>query len=232
MNSFELKNEKEFEKDFEKEFDKEFEKEFSEGSLGLQLITDDKKNLFDLFTENKTFIYSVLFYTAGLLCGSFIYKNCQNEVLNGILASKSSEFVQLLMNNLSLYMLVFAASVLLGICLVGFPFINIIPFLIGFEAGMKVAYYYINFNVKGIGYSLLMVVPFVCLFLIVILYSVSMSYDLSKRIYGITIKKSDMFEEFNYKTYLKKYLAYAGLIIVVALINTAVCTALNGLISI
>ncbi len=55
---------------------------------------------------------------------------------------------------------------------------------------------------------------------------------MSKNIYDITIKKSDMSEEFSYKTYLKKYLAYAGLIIVVSLINTAICTALNGLISI
>ncbi len=224
MDSFELKNEKELEKEFEKEFSKEITK--------LELIETDKKDWFVLFTENKTFIYSVLFYAAGLLCGSFIYKNCKNDVLNNILSAKNGDFLQLLLNNLSLYMLIFVAAVLLGVCLVGFPIINSIPFLIGFEAGMKVAYYYINFNIKGIGYSLLMVAPFVCLFLTVVIYSVSMSYELSRKIYNITIKKSDMSEEFNYKTYLKKYLAYAGLIIIVALINTAVCTALNGLISI
>lgn len=220
MDSFELKNEKEFEKEFNKEIQQ------------LELIKPDKKDWFVIFSENKTFIYSVLFYAAGLLCGSFIYKNCQNEVLNNILASKGGDFVQLLLNNLSLYMLVFALSVLLGVCLVGFPLINIIPFFIGFEAGMKAAYYYVNFGVKGIGYSFLMVAPFVCLFLTVVIYSVSMSYDLSKKIYEITVKKSDMSEEFNYKTYLKKYLAYAGLIILVALINTSICTALNGLIAI
>lgn len=224
MDSFELKNEKELEKEFEKEFSSEIAK--------LELIETDKKDLFTLFSENKTFIYSVLFYAAGLLCGSFIYKNCRNDILNNILSAADGDFLQLLMNNLSLYMLIFVASVLLGVCLVGFPIINIIPFLIGFEAGMKVTYYYINFNIKGIGYSLLMVAPFVCLFLTVILYSVSMSYDLSRKIYSITVKKSDMSEEFNYRTYLKKYLAYAGLVIIVALVNTAVCTALNGLISI
>ena len=224
MDSFELKNEKELEKEFEKEFSSEIAK--------LELIETDKKDFFTLFSENKTFIYSVLFYAAGLLCVSFIYKNCQNDILNNILSAANGDFLQLFLNNLSLYMLIFAASVLLGVCLVGFPIINIIPFLIGFEAGMKVTYYYINFNVKGIGYSLLMVAPFVCLFLTVILYSVSMSYDLSRKIYSITVKKTDMSEEFNYRTYLKKYLAYAGLIIVVTVINTAVCTALNGLISI
>ena len=220
MDSFELKSEEEFNKEFEKEL------------KPLEMIGTDKKDLFTLFSENKTFIYSVLFYVAGLLCGSFIYRNCQNEVLNKILNSFDEDFVQLLLNNLSVYMLIFAISVLLGVCLVGFPVINFIPFVIGFEAGMKIAYYYVNYGVKGIGYSLLMVAPYVCLFLTIIVYSVSMSYDLSKKIYNITIKKSDMSDEFHYKTYLKKYLAYAGLIVVSALVNTAVCTALNGIISI
>lgn len=220
MDSFELKSE---------EFNKEFEKDFSKP---LEIIGTDKKDIFTLFSENKTYIYSILFYIAGLLAGSFIYKNCKNEVLDKILNSPNEEFIQLLFNNLSIYMLIFAVSVLLGVCLVGFPVINIIPFIIGFEAGMKIAYFYISYGVKGIGYSLLMVAPYVCLFLTVIVYSVSMSYDLSKKIYNMTVKKSDMSEEFSYKTYLKKYLAYAGLIALVAVINTAVCTALNGIISI
>ncbi len=221
MDSFELKSEEEFNKKFEKEFSKP-----------LEIVGTDKKDVFTLFIENKTYIYSVLFYIAGLLTGSFIYKNCRNEVLDNILNSPNEEFVQLLLNNLSIYMLIFAVSVLLGVCLVGFPIINLIPFIIGFETGMKISYFYIGYGVKGIGYSLLMVAPYVCLFLTVIVYSVSMSYDLSKKIYNITIKKSDMSEEFNYKTYLKKYLAYAGLIAIAAVINTAVCTALNGIISI
>ncbi|MDE5605064.1 MAG: stage II sporulation protein M [Eubacterium sp.] len=220
MDSFELKGEEEFNKDFKKEF------------KPLEIIKTDRKDFYTLFSENKTYIYSILFYIAGLLSGSFIYRNCQNEVLNKVLNSSNEEFMQLLLNNLSIYMLVFAVSVLLGVCLVGFPIINAIPYIIGFEAGMKIAYYYINYGVKGIGYSLLMVAPYVCLFLTVVIYSVSMSFDLSKRIYQITVKKSDMSEEFNYKTYLKRYLAYAGLIAIVAVVNTAVCTALNGIISI
>ncbi|MDE6124841.1 MAG: stage II sporulation protein M [Eubacterium sp.] len=216
MDSFELKS----------------ENEFDEKPILFEADSLDKKDLFTLFTENKTFLYSIIFYAAGLLCGSFIYKNCQNSVLDGILSAANQDFLQMFLNNLCLYMLVFAVSVLLGVCLVGFPVINLIPFAIGFASGMKVTFYYINHGVKGIGYSLLMVAPFVCLFLTVIIYSVSMSYEMSKNIYDITIKKSDMSEEFSYKTYLKKYLAYAGLIIVVSLINTAICTALNGLISI
>ena len=221
MDSFELKSE------FDNEF-KEFEKALSAPVIEIET---EKKDWFELFTENKTFLYAVIFYAAGLFCGSYVYQKCQNDVLNNVLAMSNNEFLQAFLNSLSLYMLIFAVSVLLGLCLVGFPVINIIPLVIGFEAGMKIAYYYINYGVKGIGYSFLMVAPFVCLFLTVIIHSVSISYEISKKIYDITIKKSDV-EDFNYKSYLKKYLLYAGMIIVVSLINTAVSTVLSGIIAI
>ena len=218
MDSFELKNE------FDDEF-KELEKKFTFEE------EKEKKDLFELFSESKTFLYSVIFYAAGLFCGSYVYLKCQNEILNGILAAQNEDFLQSFLNNLSLYMLIFAVSVLLGVCLVGFPLLNMIPLLVGFESGMKVAYYYINHGIKGVGYSFLMVAPFVCLFLTVLIYSISMSYEMSKNIYEITVKKSEI-EGFNYKIYLKKYLLYAALIVVVSLVNTAVSSVLSGIIAI
>lgn len=206
----------------------EFEEKKPKGNKDIE---KNSKDLITIFTENKTVFYSVVFYAAGLLCGAYAYKKCQNNILNDFISSKSDEFLQLFLNNLSIYLLIFVISVLLGVCLVGFPFINLIPLAIGFESGMKVSYYYINYSIKGIGYSLIMVAPFVCLFLSVIIYSISMSYDMSKKIYEITIKKTDI-TDFEYKLYLKKYLIYACLVLAVALINTAVSTALSGIISI
>lgn len=191
-----------------------------------------KFDFFDFFTKNKTFIYSVIFYFAGLLCGSFVYKRCQNDVLNSILAANDESFIQMLINNLSVYFLLFALSVLLGLCLVGFPFINLIPLFIGFETSMKITYYYINFGVKGTGYALLMITPFVCFYTTVIMYSISMSYTISRNIYSLTVKKEAPDEEINYKLYLKKYLICAGIIFIAAVLNTAICTALKGIITI
>lgn len=199
-----------------------------------KIENEDEKEKFDFvsfFKQNKTYIYSLFFYFAGLICGSFIYKKCQSDVLNSILAPNDDSFVQMLVNNLSVYFLLFAISVLLGLCLVGFPFINLIPMLIGFETSMKVAYYYINYGIKGAGYVLLMIAPFVCFYSTVIFYAISMSYTISKNIYSITIKKEDLNEKFNYKLYLKKYLIYAGIIFIAAVINTAICTALKGIIT-
>ncbi len=192
----------------------------------------EHKDLYTLFKENKTFIYSIFFYIAGLICGSLIYKKCQNNTLNEVLSATNESFLQLFINNLSNYFLLFAISILLGLCLVGFPFINLIPMFLGFETGMKIAFYYINYSVKGVGYTILMIAPFICFYLTIIIYSISMSYRISKNIYNITVRKENIEEEFNYKNYLKKYIIYAIIILLVALFNTIITTTLSGIVTI
>ncbi len=194
---------------------------------------DPKKSIYEIFSENKTVIYSIIFFAAGLLCGALIYKKCRTEALDEMIKSAvSNEFLNLFINNLGFYFFVFALTVLLGICLIGFPLINIVPFLIGFQAGLEIAYYYLNYSVKGFGYSLLMIAPFICTFLTVIMYTISLSSDLSRKIYNITLNKDIGCEKINYKSYMKKYALYALLIVVVALINSGVTSALSGIISI
>ena len=194
---------------------------------------EPKKSIYEIFTENKTVIYSIIFFAAGLLCGALIYKKCRTEALDEIIKSAvSNDFLNLFINNLGFYFFVFALTVLLGICLIGFPLINVVPFLIGFQAGLEIAYYYLNYSVKGFGYSLLMIAPFICTFLTVIMYTISLSSDLSRKIYNITLNKDIGCEKINYKSYMKKYALYALLIVVVALINSGVTAALSGIISI
>ena len=90
------------------------------------------KSLYDVFTENKSAFYGIIFYAAGLLCGAFIYKKCQTDALNELIsASASGNFTNLFINNLGFYFLAFAAAVVLGLCLVGFPFINLVALVIG-----------------------------------------------------------------------------------------------------
>ncbi len=194
-----------------------------------------RKNDFDIvefYKSNKVLIYSVLFYSAGLICGAFIYKRCKCDALNSLFTISDNTFWQEFINNLSFYFLVFAVSVILGFCLIGFPFINLIPFVIGFQTGMEISYYYLSYGFKGFGYVILMIAPFVCVFLTVIVQTISKSYILSKYIYDLTIKKTDTASEFNYKLYLKSYLIYALLIIIIALINTALGMALREIITI
>lgn len=189
-------------------------------------------NFFEFYQKNKVLIYSIIFYAGGLISGAFVYKKCKCDALNAVFEISSNNFMQEFVNNVSFYFLVFSISVVLGLCLIGFPFINLIPFAVGFHTGMKIGCYYILFGFKGFGYSLLMIAPFVCLFLTVITQSISKSYMLSKHIYNLTVKKTDTESHFDYKLYLKNFLLYSVLIVLIALINTALMQALSTIITI
>lgn len=197
-------------------------------------IKKEKKefDIFEFYKNNKVLIYSILFYAGGLISGALIYKKCKCDALNAVFEVTSNGFTQEFINNVSLYFFVFSISVIMGLCLIGFPFINLIPFTVGLYTGMRVGCYYISFGIKGFGYSILMIAPFVCLFLTVIMQSISKSYLLSKHIYDITVKKIDTASNFNYKLYLKNLLLYSFLIIIIALINTALTQALSTIITI
>lgn len=196
-------------------------------------IRKEKKSLYEIFTEYKTVIYSSVFFAAGLLCGALLYKNCRTDALDEIIKTAAgNDFLNLFINNLGFYFLVFALTVLLGICLVGFPIINAVPLIIGVQAGLEIAYYYLNFGFKGFGYCILMIAPFVSSFLTVIVYTVSLSSELSRKIYDLTIGKKDTAEKIEYKKYMKKYLLYAIMIIIVALVNSGITAALSGIITI
>lgn len=196
-------------------------------------IRKEKKSLYEIFTEYKTMIYSSVFFAAGLLCGALLYKNCRTDALDEIIKTAAgNDFLNLFINNLGFYFLVFALTVLLGICLVGFPIINAVPLIIGVQAGLEIAYYYLNFGFKGFGYCILMIAPFVSSFLTVIVYTVSLSSELSRKIYDLTIGKKDAAEKIEYKKYMKKYLLYALMIVIVALVNSGITAALSGIITI
>ena len=196
-------------------------------------IRKEKKSLYEIFTEYKTVIYSSVFFAAGLLCGALLYKNCRTDALDEIIKTAAgNDFLNLFINNLGFYFLVFALTVLLGICLVGFPIINAVPLIIGVQAGLEIAYYYLNFGFKGFGYCILMIAPFVSSFLTVIVYTVSLSSELSRKIYDLTIGKKDTAEKIEYKKYMKKYLLYAIMIVIVSLVNSGITAALSGIITI
>lgn len=196
-------------------------------------IRKEKKSLYEIFTEYKTVIYSSVFFAAGLLCGALLYKNCRTDALDEIIKTAAgNDFLNLFINNLGFYFLVFALTVLLGICLVGFPITNAVPLIIGVQAGLEIAYYYLNFGFKGFGYCILMIAPFVSSFLTVIVYTVSLSSELSRKIYDLTIGKKDTAEKIEYKKYMKKYLLYALMIVIVALVNSGITAALSGIITI
>lgn len=185
-------------------------------------------NIFDY----KSYIYSFVFYICGLIIGSTIYKQFAGETLDNILTTfTQSEFLQLFIVDFCLYFSIFLITVFLGFCMIGFPFVNFVPLGCGIVIGMKVAYYYVNNGAKGIVYCLLMVIPAAALLLTVITMSIKISTDMSRRIFDLSVKKTDM-TQFDVKSYLKKYLIFAVVVALAALVNAGITTLFRSVITI
>ncbi len=191
----------------------------------------EKKEITFDFAKNKAVIYSALFYSFGLFIGAYLYKITQFESINKLLKPEESEFLNLLLTNFCLYFSIFVIAVFLGFCLIGYPIINIIPTVIGLTVGIRIAYFYLNYSVKGIGYSIIMLIPFAALFLTVIAFTIQISAELSKKLVSLSRGEKDS-EEFEIKKYIKSYLLFALLVILTAVLNSALSCLLFSVVTI
>lgn len=191
---------------------------------------ETKKPEFNIM-DYKSYIYSCVFYICGLVLGSVLYKQLANDVINRLLTISKTEFLQLFVNDFCLYFSIFLVTVFLGFCMIGFPLINFIPLFCGFAIGMKVAYYYVNNGAKGVVYCLLMVIPAASLLLTVITLTIKISTDMSKRIFDLSVKKTDM-TEIDVRSYLKKYLLLGLVIALTALLNAGINSIFSSVITI
>ena len=193
----------------------------------------EKKSFGQVIVENKEFIYPSLFYIAGLVLGSFCFNLINNTALSKLIElifnSSDTAFNAVFLNRFSLYFSIYVLTVLLGMCLIGFPFINLVPLLMGCEIAIKTAYYYVNFNVKGVGFALLMIIPEGAAIATVLVYSIKTSTLLSKNIYDLAAKGSCN-DKIDIKSCLKKYLLYGFIVAIISLINALASFLLSSII--
>lgn len=200
-------------------------------------IKDVGKKKFDFdsfFNNNKSFIYSVIFYIAGLLLGALIYSQLNDsaaQLISKAVNPITSDFKKMFFSTVAVYIAVFVFVVIFGVSLFGFRFINCIPLLIGFAVALKISYFYTSYSANGITYCALLVIPQSCVFAETIIYTIKSSSLMSRHIYNSTTKKSDT-EDFNLKLYLKDFVIYIVVIIVVSALNSLITSSLVTIIKI
>lgn len=186
------------------------------------------------FNNNKSFIYSVIFYIAGLLLGALIYSQLNDsaaQLISKAVNPITSDFKKMFFSTVAVYIAVFVFVVIFGVSLFGFRFINCIPLLIGFAVALKISYFYTSYSANGITYCALLVIPQSCAFAETIIYTIKSSSLMSRQIYNSTTKKSDT-EDFNLKLYLKDFVIYIVVIIVISALNSLITSSLVTIIKI
>ena len=185
---------------------------------------------------HRTYIYSLVFYTCGLVLGSVLYRQIRSDTVNALLRVGDSRFLQLFLNDFCLYFSIFLVTVFLGFCMIGFPLIHFIPMTCGFAFGMQVCYYYMTFRLKGVLFCVLMVIPAAAILLTVVLLTIKISADMSKSIFHLSVKREapagEPTGEFKVQEYIKKYLVLAAFVALAAFCNAGLTSLFRSVITI
>lgn len=189
----------------------------------------------DFFESNKQYIYLILIYISGLLAGTLLFRSLNlirfSLTIGEILAIKSDSLLAVFTDRLSVYLLIYVFTILLGLCIIGFPIINLVPFLCGFEISIKIAYYFNIYSLKGIGYSLLMIVPETAAFMVILFFTICSSKSLSKSIFDISLQKNPE-KQLILKDYFKSFLIYGAGITAISFVNSLIIFLFNSIIKI
>lgn len=192
-----------------------------------------KIDIEQLINENLSYIVYICVYFAGLIIGSLLYKNIytriNNELFEDVFNYHTDDFLETFFSKLSIYLSVYLITVLIGLCVIGYPIVCSVPFLCGIEIALKLSYFYNLYNFKGFGYSLLIIIPEASMFILVLIYAIKSAGDMSKNLMQIA-RNNVPNNEVSIKSYLKSFLIYGSEIIVISLINAVLIHAFNQII--
>ena len=90
--------------------------------------------------------------------------------------------------------------------------------------------FYINYQAKGVGYTILMIAPFAALFLTVLIFVIQTSSNMSKQIVDIT--KNNLDYKLEVKPTLRKFLIYGLIIIAFSGVCALIETLLKSVVTI
>lgn len=192
-----------------------------------------KIDIEQLINENLSYIVYICVYFAGLIIGSLLYKNIytriNDELFENVFNYQADDFLETFFYKLSIYLSVYLITVLIGLCVIGYPIVCSVPFLCGIEIALKLSYFYNMYNFKGFGYSLLIIIPEASMFILVLIYAIKSAGDMSKNLMQIA-RNNVPNNEVSIKSYLKSFLIYGSEIIVISLINAVLIHAFNQII--
>lgn len=192
---------------------------------------EEKKIDFEqMFLNNKTVIYSLIFYTCFLAIGTVFYRLLKSNALDLLLKPNQENISKLFGEHICNYMSLFLITVFLSFCLIGYGIINVIPCIVGLQIGMKTAYLYINYQAKGVGYAILMIAPFAAAFLTVLIYAINAGSDMSKQIVNLTKNQGDF--KFDVKPTMKKFLIYGIVLIITSAVSALLETLIRSVVTI
>lgn len=131
-------------------------------------------------------MFSILLLS-GLLIGVLVAKNGNESILDQVSrmfdsfysVRENQSIGASVINSLKVSCAFWLINVLFGLCIIGIPFVTVIPVIRGLGIGLVTGYIYSIYGIKGIGYCFLIIFPGALISFIALIYAVSDSFKMS-----------------------------------------------------
>lgn len=145
-----------------------------------------KNRVSQLPIRREILMFSILLLS-GLLIGVLVAKNGNESILTQVSrmfdsfysVRENQSIGASVINSLKVSCAFWLINLLFGLCLIGIPFVTVIPVIRGLGIGLVTGYIYSIYGIKGIGYCFLIIFPGALISFIALIYAVSDSFKMS-----------------------------------------------------
>lgn len=145
-----------------------------------------KSKVANISIPKEILIFSLLLII-GILFGAFIAKRGNDTVLlqvknmfNTFYSTRENQGIMTsVLNSVKVSGCFWLANLILGFCIIGFPFTAMMPTIRGLGVGLVTGYIYSIYGLQGVGYCFLVIFPGALISFIALIYAVSDSFKMS-----------------------------------------------------
>lgn len=145
-----------------------------------------KNRVSQLPIRREILMFSILLLS-GLLIGVLVAKNGNESILTQVnrmfdsfySVRENQSISASVVNSLKVSCAFWLINLLFGLCIIGVPFVTVIPVIRGLGIGLVTGYIYSIYGIKGIGYCFLIIFPGALISFIALIYAVSDSFKMS-----------------------------------------------------
>lgn len=188
----------------------------------------------DFFRKNRSLLVLSSLLLFGMLIGAWSIKLCNNDnyygvvdIFDNFLNKRVGQpfFISFLYSVLS-SLPVLICSYVFGLCIIGSPAAVIIPFVYGFSMGISAGYLYSVYELKGIGFFALIMLPRLFINSITVIFASRETLRYSLKLFKVILpnSKPHQFSE-SFKLYSIKFIFFLIIIMFASLIDAIMSVA-------
>ena len=186
------------------------------------------------FKKYRTLLILLLFFICGLFCGTFVFRSADSQLISALsgyvsdnlLKRQEYSFFKIVCVSLVSLVPFFLSIFLLGLSPIGPVLIPVTLLLRGSGIGLIAGYLYKTYEIKGIAFCLLILMPMFLFSSFILLLAGCESLKFSGALFrAFSVRAEPVAFGGDFRIYLSRYLFYLLLVLLCALTDTVFSVA-------